>query len=69
MKQNDEDRGWNTWWEGVEDGGRDTTSVDKVQVRGKEEVEGLDLGPGSTCDSTLLRAVRHDRRWHDCTKR
>jgi hypothetical protein len=28
----------------VEDGGRDTRTVDKVQLRGKEEVE--DLGPG-----------------------
>ncbi|KAG2746562.1 hypothetical protein P692DRAFT_201025279 [Suillus brevipes Sb2] len=46
MKQNDEDRGRNARWVGVEDGGRDTRSVDKVQVRGREEVESLGLGPG-----------------------
>ena len=45
---------------GVEDGGRDTGTVDKFQVRGREEVEGLSM---LTFISTLLKAVQHDRRW------
>jgi hypothetical protein len=62
MRIEDRIRGGRDGWE-RKTCGRDMGTMDKVQLKWKEEVEGLDLGPGSTCDSTL--AVRHDRRWHD----
>jgi hypothetical protein len=47
---------------GVEDGGRDMKTVDKLQVRGREEGHAHGI-------PKLSRAVQHDRRWHGCNRR